>query len=142
MGSLKTLTKGKVTRVEEGKLLLGDFGLEMGINDSTPVLVIGTRSHFLRVIGLDRELVVLIRVSFSLEGFTESAKEVFSEIKKRSMDMVHSTGFCPLEDSCIWEGYFSVETNHKIEEFANWIRSHASVLDVESDYLTLDWDES
>ncbi|TFG10903.1 hypothetical protein EU538_00410 [Candidatus Thorarchaeota archaeon] len=142
MGRLKTLTKGRLTEVRDGHLLLGSFASDMDIDDGSSVLVIGTKSRFLRVIGVDRDLVVLIRVSFSLEGFTESAKEVFSEIKSRSIAMVHSTGFCPFEDSCVWEGYFSPEPKDNIEELARWIEKRPSVLGVEIERLTGDFGEA
>ncbi|TFF92318.1 hypothetical protein EU545_01270 [Candidatus Thorarchaeota archaeon] len=141
MGNLKTLTRGTVTTFDNGHLRLGSFARKMGIADGDPVLVIGTKSRFLRVIGVESNLVVLIRVSYALEGFSDSAREVFTEIKNRSIEMVHSTGFCPLEDSCIWEGYFSPETKDKIEKFASWIRSRHSVLGVETEYLTIEPNE-
>ena len=89
----------------------------------------------MRVIPLDDGYTVQVRASLNLNAFTQASREVYEKIRKTGLRLLHSTGFCPLEESCIWEGYFHVSERSKVEEFVAWLRKLDVVFEVEAIYL-------
>lgn len=80
----------------------------------------------------------MVRVAMDLESFTETARTLYSEVKQRDIEILHSTGFCPFDEYCLWESYFSADDHNKIEEFINWIRGLKPVQELEITYLRKD----
>lgn len=128
---MKKLTDGSVTKVEGGKISIVEHQESAKIPDGTNVLVIRSRSGFLRVIPVSKGSAYQVRVSLELASFTQTSKTLYETIRKMNMKLLHSTGFCPFEDSCIWEGYFLVTNRNNIEEFVRWLRGLEVVLEVE-----------
>ncbi len=134
---MRRMTKGIVTQLQSTRVDLGDLGSMVGLHDGIPVLVIATKSNFLRLIPIPSRHVAQLCVAFDLDLFRESARVVLSEIRRRDLQMVHSTGFCPLKDCCVWEGYFAFDASESVESLMNWVRSQSGVLDVEVQYLEI-----
>ena len=133
---MKELTEGILSTVTEGKVALKTLQKSMKIKNGAPVLVIGTKSNFLRVILLSHDEVAHIRVSLGLTGFKETARSLLSGIKSRELQLIHSTGFCPLRDSCVWEGYFVADEKDRIQDLCKWVRKLPGISDVSLKYLT------
>lgn len=138
MEFLKHLTEGAITEVQKGVINIGNLLETVEIIEGARVLIIGTKSRFLRVFPVSEDEVWMVRICMSLEGFSEIGRQIFSEIKTRGISLVHSTGFCPIKDECFWEGYFSIGNRDKIEEFTAWLRSLESIIEVESSQLTIE----
>jgi hypothetical protein len=136
VGTVRELTEGVVSRVVNGKIDLKGLQKSMGIKTNSAVLIVGTRSTFLRVILLPAAEVAHISVSLSLVGFKDTAREMLNGIKQRNLQIVHSTGFCPLQDVCIWEGYFVVDDRKVVEELSTWIGQLKKIKGVQLSYLT------
>ncbi|MDF1538067.1 MAG: hypothetical protein P1Q69_04110 [Candidatus Thorarchaeota archaeon] len=128
---MKKLTEGSVTQVESGNISIVEHQESAAIPDGTKVLIIRSRSGFLRVIPVRDGSTYHVRVSLDLASFTQTSKTLYETIRKMNMKLLHSTGFCPFEDSCIWEGYFLVADRDNIEEFISWLRGLEVVLEVE-----------
>jgi len=128
---MKKLTEGSVTKVEGGKISIVEHQESAAMPDEADVLIIRSRSGFLRVIPVSNGSTFQIRVSLDLTSFTQTSKTLYETIRKKNLKLLHSTGFCPFEDSCIWEGYFLVANRDNIEEFVSWLRGLEVVLEVE-----------
>ncbi|NWF96795.1 MAG: hypothetical protein HXY34_11695 [Candidatus Thorarchaeota archaeon] len=136
MGVLKELTEGLVSLVRGCSIDLKHLGSTVGLTDGSPVLIVATKSGFLRVIPVASRHIAQIRIAFTLSRFRHSAHSLLSLIRGREMQMVHSTGFCPMHDRCIWEGYFLAGERDKIEELCALVRKMDDVLGVEVTYLS------
>lgn len=132
---MNRLTEGRVSVVKDGSIRIKGFSVDLQIKNGTHVLVIGTHSGFLRIIPIESENIAHVRVVMTLEGFRDTAKIIFDKLRKLKIALVHSTGFCPREEDCVWEGYFSVEERDKIEEFFAWIDTLDPVMNSEIIYL-------
>ncbi|MHA1636418.1 MAG: hypothetical protein ACTSUB_00240 [Candidatus Thorarchaeota archaeon] len=135
MARLRKLTNGTVSLVDNGVISIVAHQQERDYSDQSNVLVISSKSKFLRVIPIPEGPVLMIRVAMDLELFTETARTLYSEVKQRDIEILHSTGFCPFDEYCLWESYFSAEDQNKIEEFINWIRGLKPVQELEITYL-------
>ncbi|MFW9918493.1 MAG: hypothetical protein ACFFED_02770 [Candidatus Thorarchaeota archaeon] len=133
---MKELTDGSISEVKDGRILIEPHMKSAGISNGSDVLIIRSRSGFLRVIPLESEFTTQVRVSLDLNAFTQASRLVYEKIRKSEIKLLHSTGFCPMEDSCIWEGYFNISKKDNIEEFVEWLRAMDVVLAVELIYLT------
>ena len=132
---MKELTSGSISIVTEGAISIQAHQKASGIENGSHVLIVRSRSGFLRVIPLDDGYTVQVRASLNLNAFTQASREVYEKIRKTGLRLLHSTGFCPLEESCIWEGYFHVSERSKVEEFVAWLRKLDVVFEVEAIYL-------
>ncbi|MHA1577065.1 MAG: hypothetical protein ACTSU3_06860 [Candidatus Thorarchaeota archaeon] len=135
MARLKKLTHGSISLIKDGRVSITGHQETLGLLDDSYALIISSRSKFLRIITLPSEVAVMIRVSIDLESFTETARILYSEVKNRSIQILHSTGFCPLKDYCLWECYFTSVERNKVEEFIEWIRDLDAVQEAEIVYL-------
>ncbi|MHA1882521.1 MAG: hypothetical protein ACTSUO_05695 [Candidatus Thorarchaeota archaeon] len=135
MARLRKLTNGTVSLVDNGVISIVAHQQERDYSDQSNVLVISSKSKFLRVIPIPEGPVLMIRVAMDLELFTETARTLYSEVKQRDIEILHSTGFCPFDEYCLWESYFSAEDQNKIGEFINWIRGLKPVQELEITYL-------
>ncbi len=135
MARLKILTHGSISLIKDGRVSITGHQETLGLLDDSYALIISSRSKFLRIITLPSEVAVMIRVSIDLESFTETARILYSEVKNRSIQILHSTGFCPLKDYCLWECYFTSVERNKVEEFIEWIRGLDAVQEAEIIYL-------
>ncbi len=133
---MKELTEGSISQVEDGRILIEPHLESTGITNGSEVLIIRSRSGFLRVIPLEIGYTAQVRVSLDLNAFTQASRAVYEKIRNSQVRLLHSTGFCPLEDSCIWEGYFHISEKNNIEEFVSWLREMDVVYEVELIYLT------
>jgi hypothetical protein len=133
---MNQLTEGIVSRVKDGSIRIKGFSGDLQIKDGAHVLIIGTKSGFLRIIPIETDQISHIRIVMTLDGFREAAKTIFNKIRKLKLVLVHSTGFCPREEDCVWEGYFSVEERDKIEEFFGWTNSLDPVITTDISYLS------
>ncbi len=135
---MKQLTEGSVSKITDGMISIKQHLNAIGLQDKSEVLIIRSRSGFLRVIPIISNFTVHVRVSLDLGSFTEASHILYARIRQSDIRLLHSTGFCPLEDSCLWEGYFAIQDKDKIEEFIAWLRSLDVVHEVETVYLTGD----
>ncbi|TXT57648.1 MAG: hypothetical protein BAJATHORv1_10351 [Candidatus Thorarchaeota archaeon] len=133
---MKHLTESIMSSVENQSIGIRDISDWLGIVDGQKVLVIGTRSEFLRIYPIAESEVVLVRVALTLEGFRTSARTIIDKMRTIDLHLIHSTGFCPLQDYCVWEGYFAISLRDKIEEFSDWVREQSPVIDIELKYLS------
>ena len=129
------LTEGSISTVDNGTIDISAVKDYISLEEGATVLVIGTRSRFIRVIPIKEKQIALIRLRMDLEGFADIGRMIFQSIRNRSLELVHSTGFCPIKDECYYEGYFTVGQRDNIEEFVAWVRTLASILHVELAYL-------
>ncbi|MHA1906241.1 MAG: hypothetical protein ACW98Y_03025 [Candidatus Thorarchaeota archaeon] len=134
---MKRLTEGSISSVQDGKISIKEHQQNAAILDGSDVLIIRSRSGFLRVIPVHDGLAFHVRVSLDLASFTQTSRLLYETIRNMNLKLLHSTGFCPFEDSCIWEGYFLVEKRDNIEEFVEWLRGLEVVLEVDLVTLTL-----
>jgi hypothetical protein len=137
MEAMKRLTEGSISSVQDGKISVEEYMKSAGIPEGSDVLIIRSRSGFLRVIPVHEGLAFQVRVSLDLASFTQTSRLLYETIRNMNLKLLHSTGFCPFEDSCIWEGYFLVEKRDNIEEFVEWLRGLEVVLEVDLVTLTL-----
>ena len=133
---MKELTDGSISEIRDGQISIESHMKSAGMKNGADVLIIRSRSGFLRVIPFDSGHITQVRVSLDLDSFTQASRALYERIRNSEIRLLHSTGFCPLEDSCIWEGYFNIEKKENIEEFVEWLRSMDVVLEVETLYLT------
>ncbi len=133
---MKEVTDGSISEIRDGQISIEPHMKSAGMENGTDVLIIRSRSGFLRVIPVDLGFIAQVRVSLDLDAFTQASRALYERIRNSEIRLLHSTGFCPLEDSCIWEGYFNIEKKENIEEFVEWLRSLDVVLEVEILYLT------
>ncbi|MBD3406680.1 MAG: hypothetical protein GF411_11245 [Candidatus Lokiarchaeota archaeon] len=133
---MKHLTESVISLVDSQSIDIKGIGDFTGFTDQQKVLVIGTRSEFLRVYRVKESEVVLLRVALTLDGFRTSARSIIEKMRNIDLHLIHSTGFCPLRDYCVWEGYFEISLREKIEVFHAWVREQPSVIDIELKYLT------
>ena len=134
---MKRLTEGSISLVQDGMISIREHQKSAEIFDGSDVLIIRSRSGFLRVIPVHDGLAFQVRVSLDLASFTQTSRLLYKTIRNMNLKLLHSTGFCPFEDSCIWEGYFLVEKRDNIEEFVKWLRGLKVVLEVNLITLTL-----
>ncbi len=132
---MKELTSGSISVVTEGAISIQAHQKASRIENGSHVLIVRSRSGFLRVIPLDNGYTVQVRASLNLNAFAQASREVYEQIRTTGLRLLHSTGFCPLEESCIWEGYFHVREKSKVEEFVAWLHKLDVVLDVEAIYI-------
>ncbi len=132
MGELEELTKASVTPLKENGISIAGHVKAIGLEEGMDVLIISSKSNFLRVIPLPEGRVYQIRVAMDLDSFTLTARNLYGKLKLLELQIMHSTGFCPLSDVCLWEGYFLVTETDKIDKFIEWLRSTSSVRDVET----------
>ena len=135
MARLKKLTHGSISLIKDGGIKITGHQETLSLLDESHALIISSRSKFLRVIPIPSEIAVMIRVSIDLESFTETARILYSEVKNRDIQILHSTGFCPLKDHCLWECYFTANERNKVEKFIEWIRDLKAVQEAEITYL-------
>ncbi|MCF2136047.1 MAG: hypothetical protein K9W43_02305 [Candidatus Thorarchaeota archaeon] len=133
---MKSLTTAKVSTIKDGAIHLKGLEQVLGIGAENKVLLIGTASKFIRVIPLKGPRVIQIHASFSSSDFSDAARSVLQKLKALGMSMVHSTGFCPIDDACFWEGFFEDVYGDRIDEFVNWLREQNAVLEVTINTLT------
>ena len=133
---MKELTDGSISEIRDGLISIEPHMKSASMKNGSDVLIIRSRSGFLRVIPFDSGHIAQVRVSLDLDAFTQASRAVYEQIRNSDIRLLHSTGFCPLEDSCIWEGYFNIEQKENIEVFVEWLRSMDVVLEVEILYLT------
>jgi hypothetical protein len=129
---MKELTSGSISIVTDGAISIRAHQEASGIENGSYVLIIRSRSGFLRVIPLEDGYTVQVRASLSLSAFAHASRKLYEQIRKAGLRLLHSTGFCPLEDSCIWEGYFHVRERSKVEEFVTWLHELDVVLEAEA----------
>ncbi len=134
---MKRLTEGSISQVQDGKISIKEHQDSAEVPDGSDVLIIRSRSGFLRVIPVQDGLAFQVRVSLDLASFTQTSRLLYETIRNMNLKLLHSTGFCPFEDSCIWEGYFLVGKRDNIEEFVEWLRGLEVVLEVDLVSLTL-----
>ena len=137
---MKRITEGSLSEITDGAIQIERHLGQSGLENGSRVLIIQSRSGILRVIPLVSDIVAQVRISLDLESFTIASRNVYDKIKNSQMRLLHSTGFCPLEDSCIWEGYFNLPQKNKIEEFVEWLRKMEVVREVHIDYLDTNMD--
>ena len=135
MARLRKLTNGTISFVDKGRISIIEHQQNNDYSDESNVLIISSKSKFLRVIPVPEGPVLMIRVALDLESFTDTARALYSEVKQRGIQILHSTGYCPFDEYCLWESYFSAEHQKKIEEFINWIRELKPVQDIEITYF-------
>ncbi|MEM2142693.1 MAG: hypothetical protein QXQ81_05505, partial [Candidatus Thorarchaeota archaeon] len=90
--TVKSLTDCEVSRCSDGKIALRKLLTSMNISDGTPVLGIGTRSNFVRLIFLDTDVVALVRVFLEFTTFRTTAKTMLQQIGQSNVKIIHSTG--------------------------------------------------
>ncbi|MCK5152254.1 MAG: hypothetical protein KAQ65_10445 [Candidatus Thorarchaeota archaeon] len=136
---MKRLTEGSISLVQDGKISIEEHQKSADIPDGSDVLVIRSRSGFLRIIPVHDGLAFQVRVSLDLASFTQTSRLLYETIRNMNLKLLHSTGFCPFEDEnyCIWEGYFLSQDRDNIEEFVEWLRGLEVVLEVDLVTLTL-----
>ncbi|MHA1215812.1 MAG: hypothetical protein ACTSPX_00605 [Candidatus Thorarchaeota archaeon] len=132
---MKSLTIAKVSQVRGGHIDLHGLEEVLGVHDGGEVLLVGTSSKFIRVIPVSSSAVIMLRVAFYLSDFAVSARQVLKVLKGMGVSMIHSTGFCPMDDYCLWEGFFESHFETQISQFVEWLKSHDTVLDVELERL-------
>jgi ACT domain-containing protein len=137
METIMRITEGSLSEIEDGMIYVGDHLGQSELENGSKVLIIQSRSGILRIIPLVDEIVGQVRVSLELNSFTGASRQVYDRIKNSDIRLLHSTGFCPLEESCIWEGYFNVSDKAKLESFVDWLRNMEMVLNVEIVYLRM-----
>ena len=135
MGKLEKLTKASVTPVTESMISIAEHTEAIGLVEGMNVLIISSKSNFLRVIPLPKGSSYQIRVAMELDSFTITARELYGKVKQLDLRVLHSTGFCPLDDVCLWEGYFLATETSNIDKFTDWLRSNNSVRAVETTLL-------
>ncbi len=135
MARLRKLTNGTVSLVDNGTVSIIEHQKENDYSDQSNVLIISSKSKFLRIIPIPEGSVLMIRVAMDLESFTETARTLYSEVKQRDIKILHSTGFCPFDEYCLWESYFSVPNQNTMDEFINWIRGLEPVQEIEITHL-------
>ncbi|MFW9907090.1 MAG: hypothetical protein ACFFEF_00835 [Candidatus Thorarchaeota archaeon] len=128
---MKELTEGSISRVINGMISIRDFQESVNIQDGSVVLIVRSRSGFLRVIPISGGSACHVRVSLDLTSFTSTSRMLYDTIREMDLRLLHSTGFCPFENVCIWEGYFLVKERSNIEEFIKWLRGLNVVLEIE-----------
>jgi hypothetical protein len=125
-----TLTDGVVSRVKDGMISIKTHQQSTGMTDGTSVLLIRSKSNFLRVLPVRDEVIAKVCISLKLESFVEMSKDLYEQVKQLGIHLIHSTGFCPMATECLWEGYFGDNRRDKIEDLANWLRARDSVHEV------------
>ena len=134
---MKRLTEGSISLVQDGKISIEEHQKSADIPDGSDVLVIRSRSGFLRVIPVHDGLAFQVRVSLDLSSFTQTSRLLYETIRNMNLRLLHSTGFCPFPRDCKWEGFFLVKDRDNIEEFIEWLRGLEVVLEVDLVTLTL-----
>ncbi|UCE09825.1 MAG: hypothetical protein JSW61_12760 [Candidatus Thorarchaeota archaeon] len=119
----------------DGTVDISGVASYVGLEEGSKVLVVSTKSGFLRVIPVSTPEISIVRMRMALNGFPEIGRYVFEEMKKRKLELVHSTGFCPISEECVYEGYFLSTQRNEIEEFSKWLESLDSMLSVEVTHL-------
>ncbi|MHA1247921.1 MAG: hypothetical protein ACTSPE_11385 [Candidatus Thorarchaeota archaeon] len=132
---MKSLTIAKVSQLRGGHINLHGLEEVLGVPDGGQVLLVGTSSKFIRVIPVSGSAVLMLRVAFRLSDFAVSARQVLKVLKGMGVSMIHSTGFCPMDEYCLWEGFFESDFETQISQFVEWLKSHDAVLDVELERL-------
>ncbi|MBD3160075.1 MAG: hypothetical protein GF309_14950 [Candidatus Lokiarchaeota archaeon] len=132
---MKELTKGILTTVLDGKIDLGELQNDVGINEGESILLIGTRSKFIRLIPIEDPEIALLRVCIAIDSFEDASHLLLKRMRNLKLKLIHSTGFCPLSDRCIWEGYFSGFPEDKMNEFRTWLDTLDMVLETELHHL-------
>lgn len=132
---MKELTKGILATVLDGKINLGALQDDIGIKEGETLLLIGTRSKFIRLIPVQDTEITLLRVSITVSSFEDTSGLLLKRMRELKLRLIHSTGFCPLSDRCVWEGYFSGKPEDKLEEFRAWLEELEVVLETELHHL-------
>ncbi len=132
---LKHLTTSVVSRLQDGNLDLRGVADAVGIKSGSHVLLVGNRSGTIRIIPLESGSAIELRVEFSLTAFPESARKVLAKVKQFGLSILHSTGFCPVEDCCIWEAFFEGPHESRVDELVAWLNEQDAVMNVEHNRL-------
>ncbi|TFG13973.1 hypothetical protein EU537_04540 [Candidatus Thorarchaeota archaeon] len=142
MAGIRRLTKGTISEIDEGSISISDHMKELKIEKGTRMLLISSKSNFIRVIPIGEGIPSLLRVSLSLNLFAKSAKVLYTHIKDEGLNIIHSTGFCPLEEYCVWEGYFLLSSSDELSHLIDWFNKQEGVLNTEVESLQEQPDES
>ncbi len=134
---MNSLTTARVSIIKDGSIDLKGLEEAIGISPTSNALLIGTASKFIRIIPIHSSSILHVRVSFSGHDFSNAARGVLQKLKNLGVSMVHSTGFCPIADACLWEGFFEGTYKSKIDEFVSWLKDQELVLEVETFTLSL-----
>lgn len=132
---MKKLTNGILATVLDGKISLGALQNDVGLKEGETVLLIGTRSNFIRLIPVQNSEISLLRVCVMVSSFEEVSHLLLKRMRELKLRLIHSTGFCPLSDKCVWEGYFSRKPEDKMEDFRGWLDQLDVVLETELHHL-------
>lgn len=132
---MKELTKGILSTVTDGKIDLGELQNDVDIKEGESILLIGTRSKFIRLIPIEAPEIALLRVCITIDSFEDASRLLLTRMRELKLRLIHSTGFCPLSDRCIWEGYFSGFPEKKMEEFRAWLDKLDMVLETDLHHL-------
>jgi hypothetical protein len=132
---VKELTKGILSTVTDGKIDLGELQNDVDIKEGESILLIGTRSKFIRLIPIEAPEIALLRVCITIDSFEDASRLLLTRMRELKLRLIHSTGFCPLSDRCIWEGYFSGFPEKKMEEFRAWLDKLDMVLETDLHHL-------
>jgi len=132
---VKELTKGILSTVTDGKIDLGELQNDVDIKEGESILLIGTRSKFIRLIPIEAPEIALLRVCITIDSFEDASRLLLKRMRELKLRLIHSTGFCPLSDRCIWEGYFSGFPEKKMEEFRAWLDKLDMVLETDLHHL-------
>ncbi|MBS3793877.1 MAG: hypothetical protein KGY80_03225 [Candidatus Thorarchaeota archaeon] len=132
---MKELTKGILSTVTDGKIDLGELQSDVDIKEGESILLIGTRSKFIRLIPIEAPEIALLRVYITIDSFEDASRLLLTRMRELKLRLIHSTGFCPLSDRCIWEGYFSGFPEKKMEEFRAWLDKLDMVLETDLHHL-------
>jgi hypothetical protein len=135
MASIRRLTKGTISPIDQGSISISGHLKELNIEKGARMLLISSKSNFIRAIPLGEGTPALLRVSLSLDLFAKSAKVLYAHIKEEGLNIVHSTGFCPLEEYCVWEGYFLLSSSNELSSLIDWSDQQEGVLDTEVESL-------
>ncbi len=134
---MKRITEGSLSEIKNGTIQIENHLGQSGLENGAKVLIIQSRSGILRVIPLVDDIVAHVRLALELDAFTTASRKVYDKIKNSEVRLLHSTGFCPLEESCVWEGYFGISEKVKIESFMDWLSKLDMVIDTDVAYLKM-----
>ena len=135
MAGIRRLTKGTISLIDQGSISISGHMKKLNIENGTRMLLISSKSNFIRAISLGEGTPALLRVSLSLDLFAKSAKVLYAHIKEEGLNIVHSTGFCPLEEYCVWEGYFLLSSSNELSRLIDWFDEQEGVLNTEVESL-------
>ncbi len=135
MAGIRRLTRGTISPIDQDSISISGHMEELNIEKGTRMLLISSKSNFIRAIPLGEGTPTLLRVSLRLDLFAKSAKVLYDHIKDEGLNIVHSTGFCPLEEYCVWEGYFLLSSSNELSSLIDWFDEQEGILNTEVESL-------